>query len=467
MNPNFNNENDPWEYSLDIDDSDLPLTPVLRPSISTLVEPSTLTSNPIRIIPGLVGSVQQAKPSEYYPNPVRIIPGPAGIVQRAKLLKENVFILDSEEALMSTQEYMKRVVEDVGEDADFNSGSWVSATNYVIANGGTVTGCLGDIKTFLKKGKLEQVVAIVKSCSPNVLGDLNVTMKDLSGTVSGTIHHKVIGEVGYGNDIIVGAAMIIVNVSVYSPKPSLHYLNITNKNVVKVFRKVFIQPPTLSLILLAIQADCDVKGTNIILQGLPPEVYALVKNHKVAKEHWERIQLLMQGTSLTKQERECKLYDEFDTFAYKKEETLSDDLDAYDSDCDEINFTKVSLMANLSYYGSDDLAELEPKLYDGNVIEKTNAIVIRDSEETLMLAEGVRQSSSQQSVPSFDQLFEISELNAQSQEKDMVIKKLKERIKSLSGNMKVDKIKKELKEIETINIKLDHRVTKLIAEMSI
>nr|GEU83982.1 hypothetical protein [Tanacetum cinerariifolium] len=31
----------------------------------------------------------------------------------------------------------------------------------------------------------------------------------------------------------------------------------------------------------AIQADCDVKATNIILQGLPPEVYALVNTHKV------------------------------------------------------------------------------------------------------------------------------------------------------------------------------------------
>nr|GFC62566.1 hypothetical protein [Tanacetum cinerariifolium] len=68
----------------------------------------------------------------------------------------------------------------------------------------------------------------------------------------------------------------------------------------------------------AIQADCDVKATNIILQGLPPEVYALVSTHKVKKELWERIQMLMQGTSLTKQERECKLYDEFDKFAYKK-----------------------------------------------------------------------------------------------------------------------------------------------------
>ncbi|GJY12724.1 retrovirus-related pol polyprotein from transposon TNT 1-94 [Tanacetum coccineum] len=74
----------------------------------------------------------------------------------------------------------------------------------------------------------------------------------------------------------------------------------------------------------AIQPDCDIKATNIILQGLPLEVYVLVSNHKVANELWERIQLLMQGTSLTKQERECKLYDEFDKFTYKKGETLRD-----------------------------------------------------------------------------------------------------------------------------------------------
>nr|GEV33806.1 hypothetical protein [Tanacetum cinerariifolium] len=67
----------------------------------------------------------------------------------------------------------------------------------------------------------------------------------------------------------------------------------------------------------AIQADYDVKATNIILQGLPPEVYALVSTHKVAKELWERTQMLMQ-------ERECKLYDEFDKFANMKGESLRD-----------------------------------------------------------------------------------------------------------------------------------------------
>ncbi|GKB30472.1 retrovirus-related pol polyprotein from transposon TNT 1-94 [Tanacetum coccineum] len=44
-----------------------------------------------------------------------------------------------------------------------------------------------------------------------------------------------------------------------------------------------------------------------------------------------------------------------------------------------------------------------------------------------------------------------------SQEKDMVIKKLKERIKSLSENMNEDKVKKDIEEIEMINIELDHR----------
>nr|GEU50749.1 putative reverse transcriptase domain-containing protein [Tanacetum cinerariifolium] len=75
------------------------------------------------------------------------------------------------------------------------------------------------------------------------------------------------------------------------------------------------------------EIDCEIsyfQAINIILQGLPPEVYALVSTHKVAKELWERIQMLMQRTSLMKQESSCKLYDEFDKFAYRKGESLCD-----------------------------------------------------------------------------------------------------------------------------------------------
>ncbi|GJR77726.1 hypothetical protein Tco_0090091, partial [Tanacetum coccineum] len=38
--------------------------------------------------------------------------------------------------------------------------------------------------------------------------------------------------------------------------------------------------------------------------GLPTDIYSLVNHHRVAKDLWERVQLLMQDTSLTKHERE-------------------------------------------------------------------------------------------------------------------------------------------------------------------
>ncbi|GJW47714.1 integrase, catalytic region, zinc finger, CCHC-type containing protein [Tanacetum coccineum] len=55
---------------------------------------------------------------------------------------------------------------------------------------------------------------------------------------------------------------------------------------------------------------------------LPTDIYSLVNHHRVAKDLWQRVQLLMQGSSITKQERECKLYDAFDKFTYIKGETL-------------------------------------------------------------------------------------------------------------------------------------------------
>nr|GEV19554.1 hypothetical protein [Tanacetum cinerariifolium] len=437
----------------------------------------------------------------------------------------------------------------------------------------------------------------------------------------------------------------------------------------------------------AIQADFDVKAINIILQGLPPEVYALVSTHKVAKELWERIQMLIQGTSLTKQERECKLYDEFDKFAYKKGESLRDfylrfslllndmniynmkleqfqvnteflnilppewskfvtdvklvrdlhttnvdqlqaylgqheyyenevrlmhertsdplalvanhqmhkltyqphqqsyhqhkfqpqvstfqssqygtpyhssrgeknsltadmsrqytfgpsktsrkqrvivcynckgeghmskqctkpkrkrdeawfkdkvllvqaqangkvlheeelefladlgiaetqstqyvitnnaayqvdDLDAYDSDCDETNSAKIALMANLSHYGSDNLAEaqqLEPKLYDGSVIQKTDAIVIRDSEETLMLEdESLDYAALNQLSKDFEtQFVPHTELSAEQAFWSQNSRNSKE--PNLSTSTTIVEVPKELPKVSMVNSSL-------------
>ncbi|GJW06057.1 integrase, catalytic region, zinc finger, CCHC-type containing protein [Tanacetum coccineum] len=465
-----------------------------------------------------------------------------------------------------------------------------------------------------------------------------------------------------------------------------------------------------------IQADCDIKAINIILQGLPTEIYALVSHHRTTRtftpgesgsnsgkqrivmcynckreghmskhctkprrkrdDSWFKEKVLLVQAQASRQilpEEELAFLADPGIPKAQATQTVithnaayqADDLDAYDSDYDELNTAKVALMANLSHYGSDTLAkyviesqqavvqnsnssaqqdalilsvieqlktqvanctkinlenksvndtltaelerykeqvkvlkeeqnvdlkskenvsdscaqsveidllkqtlsehlkekeslmqtvtllkndfkkeesrnidreitlekrikqldnikaqQLELKLYVGDIIEKTNPIVISDSEETLILAEESQPTLSSRptkvevpkelpkvsmvntslkklkyhlagfdvvvkertiptaiiegswgdnpvsyhSAPSFDQLYELNEFKAQSQEKDTSIKKLNERIKVLCEIKNEDKIKQELEEIETINIELDHRVTKLIAE---
>nr|GEW70964.1 hypothetical protein [Tanacetum cinerariifolium] len=254
----------------------------------------------------------------------------------------------------------------------------------------------------------------------------------------------------------------------------------------------------------------------------------------------------------------------------------ADNLDAYDSDCDELNSAKIALMTNLSHYGSDNLAEVNnqdnmfnyvihqemqvpstseqstiltqsntkitsdsniisysqymnesqyntvqnsnlPALQDDlilsvieqlkaqvvnytkinhdnkqvnelltdeleSIIEKSDAIVVLDSEETLSLAEKSRSKMiekqkdpkmvekkrntlfSPESALTFAELFEINDLKAQAQAKDTVILKLKEKLHSLNGDVNERKVKREVEEIEILNIELDHKVTKIVAK---
>ncbi|GJW53691.1 retrovirus-related pol polyprotein from transposon TNT 1-94 [Tanacetum coccineum] len=176
---------------------------------------------------------------------------------------------------------------------------------------------------------------------------------------------------------------------------------------------------------IKIQADCDLKATNIVLQGLPPDEYAIVNHHKVAKEIWDRVKLLMQGTKLSFQEKECLLVPVFSQgddpiaclnkamaflttvaslrfpstnnqlrtsfnprnqatildgrgnatssggnntggqarvmkcYNFQGEGHMTEDINAYDSDCDDVFNAKAVLMANLFNYGSDIISKSE------------------------------------------------------------------------------------------------------------
>nr|GEU79631.1 hypothetical protein [Tanacetum cinerariifolium] len=207
MNSPPNNE---WEQALDIDDSDLRLTPSVRPN-----------NNP-HIVPEITTTTQTLFLSQN--NQVD--------THEAKLRK----IADTwegwEESLMSIQKYIRKFIEDVGEDDDFTLASWLSVLNYVNEDGGILTGCFRDVKKFLKNGKLEKVVVVINSCTLNMLDDLTVTLKDLSGTIFDTIHYKVLTYERFSKAITVEAALILHNDFVFFSKQSNHhYLNITKKNI--------------------------------------------------------------------------------------------------------------------------------------------------------------------------------------------------------------------------------------------
>ncbi|GJY52289.1 hypothetical protein Tco_0443136 [Tanacetum coccineum] len=67
----------------------------------------------------------------------------------------------------------------------------------------------------------------------------------------------------------------------------------------------------------------DIKATNIVLQGLPQDIYNMVNHHEEAKHIWDRVKLLIEGSTILLQERESKLYDDFDIFTLQQVSPLA------------------------------------------------------------------------------------------------------------------------------------------------
>ncbi|GJT51696.1 hypothetical protein Tco_0977853 [Tanacetum coccineum] len=68
--------------------------------------------------------------------------------------------------------------------------------------------------------------------------------------------------------------------------------------------------------------DSDIKAVIIFLLGLPVDIYTLINHYQNAKEIWDRVKELMEGTEMTKQERESMLYNKFDKFTFEPGESI-------------------------------------------------------------------------------------------------------------------------------------------------
>nr|GEU87725.1 hypothetical protein [Tanacetum cinerariifolium] len=250
-----------------------------------------------------------------------------------------------------------------------------------------------------------------------------------------------------------------------------------------------------------LQDNCDVQATNIVFQGLPPDVYSLVNHCQAAKDIWDRVKLLQKGIELSYQERECKLYNEFEKFSSVKGESLYEyylcfaqlindmhtigmtmqqvqvntkflnalqpewsatdvklaknmyntnfdqlsrnsrwssysdnnsiecfDLDAYDSDCDDMSLAKAVLMDNLSSYDSAVVSEVPQ--HESN---QNNDMINQSVQETQNFKQSLIdyvldiEITSDSNIISYDQYLQqtqnaiVQETNSSTQQDSMII----------------------------------------------
>nr|GEV36592.1 hypothetical protein [Tanacetum cinerariifolium] len=89
----------------------------------------------------------------------------------------------------------------------------------------------------------------------------------------------------------------------------------------------------------------------------------------------------------------------------------ADDLDAYDSDCDELNSAKIALMANLSHYGSDNLAEVNNQDNMTNHLVHQEMQVPSTSEQSTILTQSNIEITSDSNIISYSQYMNESQYN--------------------------------------------------------
>ncbi|GJS38894.1 hypothetical protein Tco_0563937 [Tanacetum coccineum] len=58
--------------------------------------------------------------------------------------------------------------------------------------------------------------------------------------------------------------------------------------------------------------------------GLPKDIYTLINHYTDAKDIWDNVKMLLEGSELTKEDHESQLYDDFEHFCQNKGETIYD-----------------------------------------------------------------------------------------------------------------------------------------------
>ncbi|KAL0919102.1 hypothetical protein M5K25_011175 [Dendrobium thyrsiflorum] len=276
-----------WEGQIDVDDSDL--QSVLRPqllhsscpphAILNRLEPCSQISSSFQTLdripsippfqsqlPTNVSEINQNEEEEHPKLSISrpLIPGPAGAIQAAMRRRSAAA---SSKRLLPEEEGSDDLDLCVNEeDGDFKLNPWLYSLSFLGQSKDSNLPYPISLINAQRSAtqRIPQVVGIVKSCTPNGLGDFSITLKDPTGTIGAAIHRKVLSEGNICREISVGCVFILKQVVALCPAHSSCYLNITLKNVVKV--PLFYGVPFAPLIIrrMALLTLC-----RTILQNFP------------------------------------------------------------------------------------------------------------------------------------------------------------------------------------------------------
>ncbi|GJV91194.1 hypothetical protein Tco_1539007 [Tanacetum coccineum] len=146
-----------------------------------------------------------------------------------------------------------------------------------------------------------------------------------------------------------------------------------------------------------------------------------------------------------------------------------DDLDAYNSDCDELNTTKVALMANLSHYGSDALVEVyNPDNVDNHMIIQ-GVQVIPSSEKSNVVNYLETEITSDSNIIPYSQYVKESQQavvqnSSSSTQQDALILSVNEQLKTLVNYTKINLDNKSVNDTLTTELERYKEQVKVLKE---
>jgi len=173
----------------------------------------------------------------------RKFPGPAGLLPKlspGQKLDDTSLVspLPSMRKKTPVENKVQVSQSNTSEDDDFNRDPWTCMhqdflKNVPLAKRYTIIKVYNEaIQQRLEQGKVPCLCALVKAFSLTE-ADASVLLKDPTGEIHGTLHRKVMED--FQAELAPGAGLILKHVSVFSPAPRKHYLNITPGNILQIY----------------------------------------------------------------------------------------------------------------------------------------------------------------------------------------------------------------------------------------